>query len=124
MASDRIKIRKKNNPSVTRTIMDTALKVFEKRGWESVSEESENASPLISTSVQTKKKDVVPVDAPGETDNADTLGGEPFTKVEDDSNEGSVDSLREEFLTLSGKAADKRWSEKRLNDEIAKLKTV
>lgn len=33
-----------------------------------------------------------------------------------------VSDLQAEYLELSGKDADKRWSEKRLADEIAKIK--
>lgn len=33
-----------------------------------------------------------------------------------------VSDLQAEYLELSGKDADKRWSEKRLSDEIAKIK--
>lgn len=36
--------------------------------------------------------------------------------------EAGINALREEYRTLSGKDADKRWAEKRLADEIEKLK--
>lgn len=122
MAIERVQVRKKTNPSLTRSIQKAALGTFMKRGWVPVDE-----AVSATTTTEVKKKDVEPAEVPVKVDEpqietADT----PFVPVDNGESEGEdknpVDALREEFQNLSGKAADKRWSEKRLSEEIAKLK--
>ncbi len=117
--ADTIKVRKKANPSVTRTIQLKALPVFQKRGWEAA-----EATPTA-TITEVKKKPVVePVAAPVTNDVPETETEKepeaPFAPV-DDTPDNTIDDLRGEYKTLTGKDADKRWSVKRLTDEIAKL---
>lgn len=49
-----------------------------------------------------------------------TLGGSIVVVGQED--EVDLSDLRAEYLDLAGKDADKRWSDKRLAEEIAKLK--
>lgn len=44
-----------------------------------------------------------------------------FTAVRVDPVDGDSFELRERYESLAGKPADKRWSDKRLADEIAKM---
>lgn len=48
------------------------------------------------------------------------LGGSIVVVEQED--EADLSDLRSEYLEIAGKDADKRWSDKRLADEIAKLK--
>lgn len=121
MAIERIQVRKKTNPSLTRSIQKAALGTFMKRGWVPVDE-----AVSVQTTPEVKKKDVESAEVPAKIDAPqDEVSDTPFVPVTDEpegEKENPVDSLREEFQNLSGKAADKRWSEKRLIEEIAKLK--
>lgn len=116
MAVEIIKVWKKNNHSLTRTIQKAALSIFERRGWEPIEgEEIEGIS--VPLTVGAKKNVAAPAEAPEkETD--------PFAKVGDEQEapERSIESLREEYEQLSGSKADKRWNAKRLADEISNLK--
>lgn len=129
MAVSTVKVRKKKNHLITRTIQSDALKTFERRGWEAVPGEdgSRTAGALAATMQASKKKGVENAGAP-EVNKPEATSDGPFADVDDDSTEAgevsgepSIDALREEYQILSNKTADKRWSEKRLKDEIAKL---
>ena len=133
MAVSTVKVRKKKNHLITRTIQSDALKTFERRGWEVVLGEEGAKTVSTSTAIMqvSKKNDAENVVAPEGDKPEDTSsesGNEPFSSVDDESagavevdSEPSIDALREEYQILSNKTADKRWSEKRLKEEIAKL---
>lgn len=134
MAFETIKVRKKNNHGITRTIQPNALKVFEKRGWEVVPGESFTSSSggTVSLSVDGKKKDVEPAEVREIESETGGLSVTPIINHPEDDSQGNifvtvgdaektVDQLREDFQTISGKPADKRWNQKRLTEEIAKL---
>lgn len=113
MAVETIKVRKRNNHSITRSIRKSALSAFVNRGWEPV----EQLQTAQATEVK-KKQDVEPAEVAAEVEQSNT----EFVSVGDPETERTIDTLREEYQILSGKPADGRWSEKRLNDELEKLK--
>lgn len=118
MAAPTIQIQKKSNPAVKKKIQEKALPLFQKRGWELASGETVTKATIT----ETKKKDVEPA-AKGESglpdpeyvgsENADRLYRSPV----------SIDRLRDEYETISGKEPDKRWKEPRLKEEIENLTT-
>lgn len=126
MAVEIIKVRKKSNHALTRSIKSNALSIFEKRGWEAI------PGQTISAPVEVKKKeDAKPAEDP-ESDfinkgdpgmfQPEGVSDDPFSQINDaETSEKSLDTLREKYEKASGKAADKRWKEERLNDEISKL---
>lgn len=115
MAAPTIQIQKKSNPAVKKKIQEKALSLFVKRGWELASGETVTKAAIT----ETKKKGVEPV-AKGES-------GLPDPEYVGSENEAadivgvSIDQLREEYETISGKEPDKRWKEPRLKEEIEKL---
>lgn len=111
MAVERITVRKKTNPAITRTIRASALNTFSKRGWEAVPGQA-----IPEATVEVKKKDVEPAEAP--VSDLEKVSEEPFLQIGD--GDKSLDDLRTEYKTLSGKDADKRWKAERLTDEISK----
>jgi hypothetical protein len=69
---------------------------------------------------ETKKKGVEPAESDTVKLNVPAdVKVTPLTTVDDD--EKTVDQLREEYETISGKEPDKRWKEPRLKEEIEKL---
>lgn len=114
MAIETIQVRKKSNHALTRSIRKAALPVFERRGWEPV-------NPIVSATPtpEVKKKDVEPAEVQKEVEQPTSEQETPFAPVGDEAEEQN--DLREKYQALAGKAADKRWSEKRLSEEIAKL---
>lgn len=155
MATEIIKIRKKNNHSVIRDIKVSSIKSFTKFGWEIVP----NTEGI---QVTAKKKDVegaeskslikdpsafnpgLPVsfsapDFTGEitettaahTANVQFEAIDTYVKdvlekdaltVEMPEEIPAIESLRDEYETITGKTADKRWSLKRISDELEKLR--
>lgn len=137
MATEIIKIRKKKNHSVMRDIKVSSIKSFTKFGWEIVP----NTEGI---QVTAKKKDVEPAVSRNEaglsvnpiksyTDALDEaelieareLREEVIEGAESAINETAqptIESLRDEYETITGKTADKRWSLKRISDELEKLK--
>jgi len=109
MAAPTIQIQKKSNPAVKKKIQEKALSLFVKRGWELAS--GETVSRVAVT--ETKKKDVEPA---GKDEHV-------TDSVATTDDEKTVDQLREEYETISGKEPDKRWKEPRLKEEIEKLTT-
>lgn len=117
MALPTIQIQKKSNPAVKKKIQEKALSLFVKRGWELASGETVTTKAAIT---EPKKKDVEPV-----------VKGEGLSDPEYVGSENepagivgvSIDQLREEYETISGKESDKRWKEPRLKEEIEKLTT-
>jgi len=121
MAVEIITVRKKTNPAITRKIKSSALNTFSKRGWEAA------PGQAVSTAANTevKKKDVEPAESPAvetQEETAEDSQTETFATISDEpEREKSLDDLRAEYKTLSGKDADKRWKADRLSDEISKL---
>lgn len=116
MAAPTVQIQKKSNPAVKKKIQEKALPLFQKRGWELVSGEAITKASIT----ETKKKDVEPVEK-GESGlpDSENTGGENGSDIVG----VSIDQLREEYQTISGKDPDKRWKEPRLKEEIEKLTT-
>lgn len=121
-----------------RDIKVSSIKSFTKFGWEIVPNSE-------GTQVTAKKKDVESVVSKNEAglsvtpiiksysdvlDEAELLEArelreEVIDGVESAINESgqpTIESLRDEFKTITGKIADKRWSLKRISDELEKLK--
>jgi hypothetical protein len=117
MAAPTIQIQKKSNPAVKKKIQEKALPLFQKRGWELASGETVTKTAIT----ETKKKGVEPA--------AKGKEGLPDPEYVGSDNESagivgvSIDQLREEYETISGKEPDKRWKEPRLKEEIEKLTT-
>jgi tRNA U34 2-thiouridine synthase MnmA/TrmU len=141
MATEIIQIRKKKNHNVTRSIKVSSLKSFSKFGWEIV--------PNQETKIVTAKKKVVAEPAGSDYATVQVSGAEitdmegaelsetvtgsetGFVTVTEEEattespatgEQSTLEALRDEYQTITGKPADKRWSVKRISEEIEKLK--
>jgi hypothetical protein len=138
MATEIIQIRKKKNHNVTRSIKVSSLKSFSKFGWEIVpNQETKIVTAKKKAVVEPVGSDYATIQVPGaeitgvegaelsegsETGFVTVTEEEPTTESPATGEQSTLETLRDEYQTITGKPADKRWSVKRISEEIEKLK--
>lgn len=130
MTAEIIQIRKKKNHNVTRSIKVSSLKSFSKFGWEIIPNQETKivaakkkavAAPAESNATVHTDIEITSIDgAEFQTTFTESEGGANVTFQVAETSE--IDALRDEYETITGKPADKRWNAKRITAEIEKLK--
>jgi hypothetical protein len=143
MTAEIIQIRKKKNHNVTRSIKVSSLKSFSKFGWEivpnqetkivtvkkkAVAEPAGSDYPIVTVRVSgaeitdVEGADISETVTGSETGFVTVTEEEPTTESPATGEQSTLETLRDEYQTITGKPADKRWSVKRISEEIEKLK--